>query len=71
MSLINPDCDGDKCTEHSEVRMLPTGGGANRILCHKCFQHEMAWRADENRRVANPYALTTWKRLKTYDPGTE
>jgi hypothetical protein len=45
MSLINPECCGDKCRDpHGEVRVYPLGGGANLILCRACWAHENSYR---------------------------
>lgn len=49
----------DKCgREHFVMRVLPTGGGSNLVLCKKCWDAEMVWRTKENERgVANPYEI--------------
>jgi len=58
-------CDYDHQTTH-EVRLLPTGGVGNMILCHRHYVLEMAYR---NGRVANgvPFELPEWEELKVYD----
>lgn len=65
----NPMCDGDQCRSSTgEVRILPTGGGGNVIICRDCFDHEIAWRKDRNREVASEFDLPTWDSLKVYEP---
>lgn len=59
----NPNCDGDRCHQDSgEVRVLPTVGSSNAILCRSCFVHEISFRADRN------FDLPRWTDLKVYDP---
>jgi hypothetical protein len=70
MSTIhNPNCDGAHCTlPDGEVRKLPTGGGANLILCHACFDHEIAYRRERNRELGQDaqFDLPLWSQLETY-----
>ncbi len=69
---LNPMCGGAHCNvPDGEVRVLPTGGDSNAILCRACFQHEIRWRRGENLRrgADNQFPLPTWEELKVYDPG--
>jgi hypothetical protein len=65
----NPNCDGAHCThEHGEVRLLPTGGGGNAILCRACFRHEIYYRAQRNWELdgAAAFDIPLWESLKVY-----
>lgn len=44
MSNINPNCDGNHCVDAGEVRVYPLSGGANLLLCMRCFAHENRYR---------------------------
>ncbi len=67
--MKNNNCDNDKCrTATGEVRVLPTGGGSNAILCRACFCYEMDFRRERNRDLADSckFDLPTWESLKVY-----
>lgn len=72
MTMIhNPNCDGSKCqSEHGEVRLLPTGGDSNAILCRACFDNEIMFRRERNASVLHPvstkFDLPAWETLKVY-----
>ena len=61
----NPRCDKQLgiCVE-GEVRLLPTGGDSNVIVCKSCYQHEIDWRASMN---APEQQLPAWESLKVYE----
>ena len=62
------NCDGSGPHASGEVRLLPTGGDGNLILCQKCFEYELSWRRERNRGLA-PFAqfsLPTWESAKIY-----
>lgn len=66
MNHDNPNCDNNKCKRaDGEVRLLPTGGDGNMILCRDCYEHEMRYRRE---RVAagEPFDLPAWNELKVY-----
>jgi len=68
----NPNCDGVHCLRtDGEVRVLPTGGGGNAILCRTCFNHELAWRKKRNKDLGEfaQFALPAWEDLEIYEPG--
>lgn len=71
--MNNPNCDGDKCgiNKTGQVRVLPTGGDSNAILCRPCFENELRFRRDRNRELAdaNKFDLPTWESLRVYDAG--
>lgn len=72
MRTQNPNCDGGNCISAvGEVRVLPTGGDSNAILCRACFDHEMRFRRERNKELAESAAfdLTGWLTLKVYNPG--
>lgn len=56
-----------------EVRVLPIGGGANMILCRACFDHEIAYRRERNKRLseAAQYVLPTWDSLEVFKSGEQ
>lgn len=65
----NNNCSGSRCTDPSaEVRVLPTGGEGNMILCEKCYEHEMRVRRDRNGNLAlgAKFELPTWQSLEVY-----
>lgn len=66
---MNPNCDGGNCViETGEVRVLPTGGDSNAILCRACFAREIAFRRERNRELSSDckFDLPTWDSLKVY-----
>lgn len=70
--MTNPNCDGGHCTsETGQVRVLPTGGDSNAILCRSCYAHEMRFRRERNgsilHPVAVPFDLPEWDNLKVYE----
>ena len=71
----NPNCDGAHCTStRGEVRLLPTGGGSNAILCCDCYLHERSFRNARNRDLAGASKFVTpdWRALQRYSAeGTE
>jgi len=77
MITQNPNCDGAHCRQATgEVRMLPTSAGpegSNAILCATCFDHEILWRAERNRKLEpqNRFPLPSWKELKVYGKSNE
>jgi len=65
--VTNPNCDNDKCGRSSgEVRLLPTGGGGNAILCHRCFNYEMSFRRVRIEEGVE-FDLPEWESLPVYD----
>ena len=68
--MHNPNCDGAHCrSARGEVRLLPTGGDGNAILCRACFDHELAYRIDRNLELSgeNAFRIPTWDSLKVYE----
>lgn len=63
-----PGCDADLCTTDSgELRVLPTGGEGNAILCRACFNYEMRFRRDFNKHNEASLPLVSWPSLKVYE----
>lgn len=63
----NPNCDGDQCRQSSgEVRVLPLGAGGNLILCRACYQHEIAFRRERNKKLSPNcrFDLPPWEALQ-------
>lgn len=71
---MNANCDGSgPHIINGEVRVLPTGGESNLILCKLCYRHEIAFRHNRNRELSrelSPKAFATppWRTLKIYAP---
>ena len=68
--MNNNNCDGSGPCDMGEVRVLPTGGDSNAILCRLCFNREIAFRQDRNRDLAKDcrFQLPEWSTLKAYAP---
>lgn len=67
--MHNPNCDGGHCKKSTgQVRVLPTGGSSNAILCHDCYRNEIAYRIERNRDLSdrNKFDLPNWLSLKIY-----
>jgi len=65
--MHNPDCDGSHCiSSHGEVRVLPYSDDGNLILCYSCFQYEISWRKEENRRTNRNFKIPGWETLSIY-----
>ncbi len=66
--MNNPNCDGSGPCAEGEVRVLPTGGDSNAILCAWCFRREMNYRLDRNRDLGKDcqFKIPTWQSLKVY-----
>lgn len=65
----NPNCDGGHCISPTgEVRVLPTGGESNAILCRACYGCEITFRSIRNIDLAQNCAfdLPSWDSLKVY-----
>ncbi len=66
--LMNPNCDGSGPCNMGEVRVLPSGGDSNLILCRTCFYREIVFREGRNRELAEfaRFKLPEWETLKVY-----
>ena len=66
--MINPMCDGSGPCSFGEVRVLPTGGDGNAILCRNCFNREIEYRVERNRDLSPDcrFALPAWGSLEIY-----
>lgn len=66
----NPNCDNDKCNSpNGQVRVLPSGGDSNLILCRSCFEYEIRYRKERNRELSKDcqFKLPKWEDLKVYN----
>lgn len=62
-------CDGGgPCSTNPEVRVLPTGGDSNAILCFNCYMREINFRMDRNKELSkeNKFKIPAWNSLKVY-----
>ena len=69
MKPHNPNCDGDTCKQSTgEVRVLPSGGDSNLILCYDCFLHEIKFRYERNKELSFDcrFDIPNWLDLKVY-----
>ena len=70
-NMKNPNCDGSgPCNEtYRQVRVLPTGGDSNAILCLSCFAREMIYRRERNKELSKDcqFELPKWNELKIYE----
>ena len=76
--MENNYCDGSGPHTPGEVRVLPTGGDSNAILCRSCYFREMKYRRDRNHPNAKmlgygpvldesaKFDLPSWESLKVY-----
>ena len=61
-------CDGSGPCFGNEVRLLPTGGDGNAILCEFCFRREIRWRRERNLELSKDCQFDTplWIACKVY-----
>ena len=55
--MTNDNCDGSGPHAAGTVRLMPTGGDGNLILCRACWRRELSYRRERNRVVADPCSL--------------
>jgi hypothetical protein len=62
------NCDGSGPHQSGVVKILPTGGDGNAILCRACYEREMAWRRmrNEELREAGRFEIPWWGELVEY-----
>ena len=69
MSDTNANCDGSgPCILNGEVRVLPTVGDSNGILCRLCYRREIEFRKSRNKELGKDcqFALPRWESLRIY-----
>lgn len=68
--MQNPNCDGSgPCSLiDNTVKVLPTGGEGNAILCRLCFTREIQFRRERNKALSKDcqFDLPAWTSLKIY-----
>lgn len=64
----NPDCDGSGPCTREPVRVLPTGGDGNILLCWLCYMRELRYRIERNRELGPDcqFKLPAWENLRIY-----
>ena len=70
MKRSQTDCNGSGPHSNTdEVRVLPTGGSSNAILCRTCFEREMHFRRVRNKELGNAFKfdLPEWTSLRVYE----
>lgn len=68
--MQNYNCDGDHCTvPDGIIKVLPTGGDSNALLCYSCYLHEMQFRRERNKELCkeSQFDLPAWDSLKRYN----
>jgi len=68
----NYNCDGSKCiSSNGEVRVYPTGGGSNLILCYNCWANENRYRFNKGREYKRPedWPQVDWVKARVYNTG--
>ena len=63
------NCDGSGPHTPGEVRVMPTGGDGNLILCRQCWENELAYRRNRNRSlgVFAQFDIIAWNDAKVYE----
>ena len=57
--------------EAEEVRLLPTGGGGNMIVCREHYTREIMFRFTRNKEMGRKgFQLPRWDDLKIYEGGS-
>lgn len=66
-------CDGSGPCAAGEMRVLPTGGDSNAILCKFCFEREIAYRRERNRDLGEDckFKIPAWEDCKVYEQEPE
>jgi hypothetical protein len=66
----NPNCDGEGPHDPTEVRLYPLGGGANLILCFRCWAHENRYRYNRGHTTGKPqdWPQQNWAFAEVYAP---
>jgi len=69
MKYQNPNCDGSGPCSCGPVKVLPTDGDGNAILCLSCFNREIGWRMERNKELGEPnrFDLPTFESLRVYE----
>lgn len=67
------NCDGSGPHALGTVKVLPTGGDGNMILCRSCWLAEIRYRKERNRDLGDfaKFDLPTWESGKVYETGGE
>jgi hypothetical protein len=70
-SGINYNCCGAGPHTPGEVRVMPSGGDSNLILCLSCWTRENQYRRNRNRELGTfaQYRIPSWESAKVYDGG--
>jgi hypothetical protein len=66
----NYNCDGSHCRhDNGQVRVYPTGGGANLILCQACAAQENLYRFHRGFETGRPddWPQVNWFRCEVYE----
>ena len=63
------NCDGSGPHAVGDVRVMPTGGDGNLILCLCCWLKENTYRIERNRELGKfaQFDIIEWQNAKRYD----
>jgi hypothetical protein len=67
--MENNNCCGSGPHASGEVRVMPSGGDSNLILCRSCWRRELTYRNERNQTLATDclYELPRWEGAKVYE----
>lgn len=65
----NRNCDGSGPHAAGVVKKMPQGGGANSILCRRCWSAELNYRRSRNISLEDfaKYDLPAWETAEVYE----
>ena len=65
------NCDGSGPHSLGEVRLMPTGGDGNLILCLRCWMRENSYRIERNRELGDfaKFSIVEWQNAIVYKVG--
>jgi hypothetical protein len=65
------NCDGSGPHVAGDVRLMPTGGDGNLILCLRCWIKENTYRRERNKQLGDfaKFDIIEWQNAKIYEVG--
>jgi hypothetical protein len=63
------NCDGSGPHSEGTVKVMPTGGDGNLILCARCWAHELSYRVERNKGLGDfaKFDMPAWDTAKVYE----
>ena len=67
--MDNPNCCGAGPHWFGKVKLMPSGGDSNLILCRACWHREITYREGRNRELGvwAHFELPPWYSAKEYE----